>query len=136
MLMKRVIPALPVRQVGPAAAFYRDRLGFHVGFQNENFAIVLRDGAELHLWAAADERWQASDRNRSAPPVVSGAESFLAGTASCRIEVAGIDELYDEFTGSGVLYSPSTVIEEQPWGSREFPVLDLERNLITFFERT
>lgn len=27
-------------------------------------------------------------------PVMSGAESFIAGTASCRIEVVNIDELY------------------------------------------
>lgn len=27
-------------------------------------------------------------------PVCTGAESFIAGTASCRIEVEGIDELY------------------------------------------
>lgn len=25
--------------------------------------------------------------------------------------------------------------EETPWGTREFPVLDLERNLLTFYER-
>lgn len=134
MKLKRVIPALPVRQIELAAAFYRDRLGFNVGYQDEGYAIVRRDEAEIHLWAAGDEGWKVRARNGSGSPVVSGAESFLAGTASCRIEVAGIDALYDEYRESGVLYGQDTVIEEQPWGTREFPVLDLERNLITFFE--
>lgn len=135
MEMKRAIPGLPVRTIGRAAAFYRERLGFDVGYQDDEFAIAQRGQVEIHLWAAGDEGWRAGARKGSGSPVVSGAESFLAGTSGCRIEVAGIDALYDEYSESGVLYGPDTVIEEQPWGTREFPVLDLERNLITFFER-
>jgi hypothetical protein len=30
-------------------------------------------------------------------PVWTGAESFIAGTASCRIEVQGIKELFEEY---------------------------------------
>lgn len=135
--MKRGIPALPVRRIGPAARFYRERLGFDVGHEDDDYAIVQRDEAEIHLWAAGDEGWKvsASSRSGSGSPVMSGAESFLAGTASCRIEVTGIDALYEEYRTMGTLYSPDTVIGEQPWGSREFPVLDLDRDLITFFER-
>jgi catechol 2,3-dioxygenase-like lactoylglutathione lyase family enzyme len=130
----RTVPALPVRDIGAAIAFYRDRLGFEVGYHDDGFAIVVRDDAEIHLWAAHDEHWEV--RTTLAPqPVVSGAESFLAGTASCRIEVEGIDALYDEYRDSGVLYGPDTVVEQQPWNSREFPALDLERNLLTFCER-
>lgn len=134
MELRRVIPALPIHQIEPAVTFYRDRLGFEVGYQGEDFAIVRRDRAEIHLWSARDEHWKAGSRNASRSPVVSGAESFLAGTASCRIEVEGIDTLYDECRENGVLYEHDTVVEDQPWGTREFPVLDLERNLITFFQ--
>lgn len=134
MKLNRVIPALPVRQIESAATFYRDRMGFGVGYRDEGFAIITRDEVEIHLWAATDESWQASARAGAGSPVVTGAESFLAGTASCRIEVSRIDLLYDECKGSGVLYGHDTVVEEQPWGTREFPVLDLDRNLITFFE--
>lgn len=129
------IPALPVTDVVGATDFYRDRLGFSIGYVDENFAIVTRDGVELHLWAANDETWSRRTEVVSSTPVVSGAESFLAGTASCRIEVSGIDSLYEEMKETGVLYSSDTVVEETSWGTMEFPVLDLERNLLTFYER-
>ncbi|NIP14826.1 MAG: bleomycin resistance family protein [Gemmatimonadetes bacterium] len=134
MKLNRVIPALPVRQIEPAAAFYHTRIGCAVGYQDERFAIVTRDQVEIHLWAARDESWEARAGDRPGSPVVTGAESFLAGTASCRVEVSGIDALYDECKRNGILYGPDTVVEVRPWGMREFPVLDLDRNLITFFE--
>lgn len=129
------IPALPVTDLVGATDFYRDRLGFSRGYADESFAIVIRDGLELHLWAANDETWSRRKDVLSSVPVVSGAESFLAGTASCRIEVSGIEPLYEELKETGVLYSSDTTIEEKPWGTREFPALDLERNLLTFYER-
>ncbi|RUQ32876.1 hypothetical protein ELQ35_01730 [Peribacillus cavernae] len=38
-------------------------------------------------------------------PVISGAESFIAGTSSCRIEVEGVDELYRRIQPLGILWS-------------------------------
>lgn len=108
--MGQTIPALPVRSVSAAAAFYRERLGFTVLHEDRGFAIVVRDAAEIHLWGASDETWSTRD-DRETNPVCSGAESFIAGTASCRVAVEGIDELYDELGASDVLHSPRTVVE-------------------------
>jgi len=128
----RTIPALPVVEIPAAVSFYRDRLGFDEVHAEDGFAIVRRDAAEIHLWAASDRSWQAElDQDR---PIRSGAESFLAGTASCRIEVEGIDALYDEYRTKEVVYGPDTVVEDTWWGTSEFPALDLHRNLLTFFE--
>lgn len=135
MTMLKAVPALPVRNIAAAVKFYGERMGFTVGFTDESYGIVMRDGIEIHLWAACDETWSLRTAASTATPVVSGAESFLAGTSGCRIEVRGIDELYAEYKQSGVLYGPETVIEETTWGTREFPALDLERNLLTFTER-
>lgn len=135
MELTRAIPALPVVDIDTATAFYRDRLGFAVGHHDDDFAIVTRDEVELHLWAARDESWKTRPSAAVSRPVVSGAESFLAGTASCRIEVRGLDDLYGEYRESGVLYDADTVIEARSWGTREFPALDLHRNLLTFYER-
>ena len=66
--------------------------------------------------------------------VDSGAESLPAGTASCRIEVKGIEDLHAEYRAKGVLNSDERIVKTQPWGTREFPALDLHRNLLTFFE--
>ena len=67
-------------------------------------------------------------------PVVSGAESFIAGTASCRIQVVGVNDLHAELQPLGVLH-PNGQLADQPWGTREFGVLDSDGNLLTFFER-
>lgn len=131
----RSIPALPVRNAPEGAAFYRSRFGFRVGHSDPDFASVHRDEIEIHLWSASDRRWRKRTADGWSVPISSGAESFLAGTGSCRVEVRGIDALYTELKQSRVLYDSTTVVEVQPWGTREFPTLDLERNVLTFFER-
>jgi catechol 2,3-dioxygenase-like lactoylglutathione lyase family enzyme len=116
-----------------AAAFYRDRLGFQVLHQDEGFAVLGRDEARVHLWQAADESWR--ERESLDEPVRSGAESFIAGTASCRILVEGVDDLYAELRERNVLHPVSRDgVSETDFGSREFATLDQDGNLITFFE--
>ena len=136
MKMTKTIPALPVQNIRKASEFYRTKLGFSVPHQDEGFAILARDEVEIHLWASNDESWKDFGEEMLRHPIVSGAESFLAGTASCRIEVNGIDELYEEYKKQGVLYNPETVITKQPWDTREFEALDLHRNLLVFYERS
>jgi len=128
--MLHAIPALPVNDMGRGVEFYRDKLGFTLRHGEDGFAIFQRDAVELHLWAATDESW----RTRSvASPVVSGAESFIAGTASCRVGVEGVEELHRALHPLGILH-PKGQICDTPWGTREFGVLDPDNNLITFFE--
>ena len=130
----QTIPAMPVRDAAAAVAFYRDRLGFEVVHQEDGFAVLRRDGAQLHLWQAGDESWRerAALRDR---PVSSGAESFIAGTASCRIEVEGVDALYEELRAKEVLHQVSKEgVSKTDFGSREFATLDQDGNLISFFE--
>lgn len=135
MRLQQTIPALPVKNVPAAATFYRDRLGFHILHQSDGFAIARRDAAELHLWEAGDDEWQ--ERGSWERPVRSGAESFIAGTASCRIRVDGVDDLYQELRGSGVLHAVSQDgIDETDFGTRDFHTLDLDGNLLTFFAPT
>ena len=67
------------------------------------------------------------------------AESFLAGTASCRIEVKDVDALFLELEPRGVLHDVSRGgVRATDCGSREFTTIDLDGNLLTFFrwERT
>jgi catechol 2,3-dioxygenase-like lactoylglutathione lyase family enzyme len=129
--LSQTIPALPVRDAAPAVAFYRDRLGFEVVHHDGGFAVVSRDGAELHLWEASDDSWR--ERGSLDRPVQSGAESFIAGTASCRIAADDVDGLYEEL-GPDVLHPVSRDgVENTDFGTREFATLDLDGNLITFF---
>lgn len=133
MKMQKTIPALPVQSIKESMEFYKTRLGFTVRHHDEGFCIVVRDQVEIHLWKSADETWKER-HDFASNPICSGAENFLAGTASCRIQVTGIDELFEEYKKQGVIYSPDTVVELQPWGDREFPALDHHRNLLTFYE--
>jgi catechol 2,3-dioxygenase-like lactoylglutathione lyase family enzyme len=136
MRLSRTVPALPVQHVDAAAIFYRERLGFSVKHKDPSFAKLMRDEAELHLWAACDQAWRGRV-NFPTEPVCSGAESFITGTASCRIEVDGVNELYAEMARADVLHphDPGHAVDTE-WGTREFAALDLEGNLLTFFQRT
>ena len=129
----RAIPALPVRDVGAAVRYYRERFGFEAPHETGDFAVLARDDAVLHLWGATDEDWRArEDLDRK--PVCSGAESFLAGTASCRIEVADVDALFAELRSAGVLHDVSRAgVTDTDFGTREFATLDDDGNLLTFF---
>lgn len=130
--LDQTIPAMPVRDASAAVAFYRDRLGFEVLHHDGGFAVMCRDEAVLHLWEASDESWR--ERDVTERPVSSGAESFIAGTASCRIRVVGVDELYDELRRNDVLHPVSKKgVDDTDFGTREFATLDLDGNLIVFF---
>lgn len=131
MKMLQAIPALPARDVARSAAFYRDQLGFTIDVEEAGFAILRYGEVEIHLWASNDDSWET----RTNPvPVISGAESFLAGTASCRVGILGVDELYADVQPRGIVHSNGHM-EDTSWGTREFGVLDPDGNLITFFER-
>ena len=131
--LHRTIPALPVRNLPAAVAYYRDRFGFDAPHEADDFAVLVRDRAVLHLWGATDEDWRSRgdlDRN----PICSGAESFLAGTASCRIEVSDVDALFAELQSAEVLHDVSRAgVTATGFGTREFATLDSDGNLLTFF---
>ena len=133
--LHRTIPALPVRDVGAAVSRYAEAFGFAAAHQDEGFAVLARDGAVLHLWGATDEGWR--DRPDLAErPVRSGAESFLAGTASCRVEVEDVDALFAELRDAGVRHPVARGgVTRTDFGTREFATLDLDGNLLTFVRR-
>ena len=90
------------------------------------FAVLGRDDAVVHLWEAGDETWR--NRDSIERPVQSGAESFIAGTASCRIRV-------EELRGNDVLHPVSKDgVDATDFGTREFATLDSDGNLVTFFQ--
>lgn len=106
------IPALPVRDMQKSIPFYQDVLGLFLRHHDNGFAIFQRDAVELHLWQAGDESWQ---RRQPHEPVRSGAESFIAGTASCRIALTGVDELYTALQAHGAIHLKGA-ISDKPWG--------------------
>ena len=133
MHLGQTIPAMPVKDIGAAVACYRDQFRFTVVHEDDGFAVLVRDDAEVHLWLAADVSWR--QRTGGESPVCSGAESFIAGTASFRIAVDDVDVLFAELAPNGVLHSVSSRVEDTDYGTREFATVDIDGNLIVFFRR-
>jgi len=106
------VPVLSTTNISQAASFY-GQLGFQVLHQEAEYAIVKRDGVELHVWLCPDRS--------------------LAENSSCRIQVTGIEALYREYQSKGLLAS-NVALRDTPWGTREFAVFDPDRVLITFVE--
>jgi len=132
MSLGRTIPAMPVRDTAAAVACYRDKFGFAVVHQDTGFAVLRRDDAVVHLWESSDESWRS--RDAGAEPVCSGAESFIAGTASFRVEAVDIDGLYAELSAAGVLhYADPGAPTRTDFGTYEFASTDVDGNLISFY---
>jgi catechol 2,3-dioxygenase-like lactoylglutathione lyase family enzyme len=108
------VPTIPARDVEASVAWYRDSLGFEVFLAEYDYGIVGSGEAWVHFWGPsgiAPEDWMTS----------------------FRVGVRGIDELYEHCKAEAILY-PNTSLAEQPWGFREFDVVDPDGNLVTFFE--
>ncbi len=135
--LSTTIPALPVASVAAAMDCYVEKFGFTCRHRDEGFAIVVRDDSEIHLWLAGDDGWRVRPADDLADcPVRTGAEDFLAGTASCRVLVDDVDGLYAELAEAGVLHPTDRGSPvDTDYGTREFATLDVDGNLITFYRR-
>jgi len=126
---KAAVPVLPVSAIAPLAAFYEAKLDFDILHQDDGYAVLQRDRIQIHLWCASDESWKNREPGK---PIETGAETFLAGTASCRVHVSEIEALYELCKECGIVH-PNGPLSDKPYGLREFAVLDPDNNLITFF---
>ena len=109
------IPILPCRHVAATVAFY-ERLGFEGGPHpfDERYAILRRGPVELHFLT----------HEHLVP-----AESF----AGCYLRLSDVDATHRAFEAADL---PRTgiprleVLEDKPWGLREFALIDPDGNLL------
>jgi catechol 2,3-dioxygenase-like lactoylglutathione lyase family enzyme len=113
--MQRAVPVLASLDLDSTLRFYAERLGFEPVARYPDYATCARDGVAVHFSLTDDAE--------------------LPKVTACRIDVVGIDRLYEEMSAAGVVH-PNGPLRDQPWGMREFAVLDQDGNLITFGERT
>jgi predicted enzyme related to lactoylglutathione lyase len=108
-MMQTIMPELPLNDVAAGIRHYRDVLGFHVNYAQHDLGVMDRDAVRVLLIARTDQR---------------------TGIVSCYLYVRDADALHAELQASGanVLSAPVS----QPWGLREFRVLDCEGNRLTF----
>ena len=120
----RIAPILGVRNVRKAVEYYTNVLGFELPnpifegvAEGEGgvYAIVHREAIEIHLQIRRRELF--ADERES---IESDAYLF----------VADADALYDELKGRGARIV--RVIQDEPYGLRDFTIEDLEGHRIVF----
>jgi catechol 2,3-dioxygenase-like lactoylglutathione lyase family enzyme len=107
------VPVLPALDIAETIAFYKEHLGFVPDFQSEDYAGLSRGSVQIHVWLCNDRQ--------------------IAENSSCRINVRGIEHLYQEYQAQNVIH-PNGSSTTKPWGLKEFTVLDSNGNCITFAE--
>lgn len=107
--LMQMLPGLPLSDVARGVEYYQRVLGFHVNYVQSDLGVMDRDDVTVLLVQRTPEH---------------------AGVSFCEAYVRDADALHAELVGRGadVLGEPVS----HPWGLRDFSVLDLERNRITF----
>jgi predicted enzyme related to lactoylglutathione lyase len=107
--LRTIMPELPLTDVPAGVAYYRDVLGFTVNYAQHDIGVMDRDKVRLLLVARTERH---------------------TGIGSCYFYVHDADALHAELVSRGANVQGEPV--SQPWGLREFKVLDLEGNQLTF----
>jgi uncharacterized glyoxalase superfamily protein PhnB len=107
--LRQMLPELPLTDVAAGVAYYQKVLGFHINYQQQDLGVMDRDDVTLVLIARTDEH---------------------KGIGSCEAYVRDADALYAELKARGANLQGEPV--SRPWGLRDFRILDLEGNRITF----
>jgi hypothetical protein len=105
-------PKLASLDIERSLVFF-ERLGFERLHASREYGVARRDAVSVHFWLCTDPR----------TPRETG----------CRISVEGIDDLFTAFSTLEVIH-PNGKLESKPWGTREFSILDVDGNLVTFHE--
>jgi len=108
-LLEQALPELPFDDVAAAVTYYRDVLGFKINYQQHDVGVMDRDQVTILLIARTDRH---------------------KGIGSAEFYVADADALYAELRAKGANLQGEPV--SHPWGLRDFRVLDLEGNRLTF----
>jgi uncharacterized glyoxalase superfamily protein PhnB len=108
-MMQTIMPELPFDDVSAGVAYYRDVLGFTVNYAQHNIGVMDRDRVRVLLIARTARH---------------------TGIGSCYVYVDDADALHAELRAKGANVQGDPV--SQPWGLREFYVLDLEGNRLGF----
>ena len=104
------MPELPVTDVERAQQYYRDALGFEIGwlYQGKEIGAVSRGNVAIFL-------------RKKTPPFEAAVHWVFA---------EDIEATYDELKSSGAkIVEP---LEKKPWGLRQFTVEDLDGNRFYF----
>ncbi|MCP4818304.1 MAG: VOC family protein [Shimia sp.] len=120
MRLEQITPFVPCSNLARQIGFYRDVLGFEVGFEADNYAFLRRDAVAVRLV-------EVSGHVDLSHPEREG--SFY-------IDVEDIDAVFAEMKSRLDLLPPNRVRApfNQDYGQREFHVADEDCTLVFFGE--
>ena len=107
------VPKMAASNISNAVEFYEQKLGFTKLFAFDDYGSVQRGAVENHFWLCGDRH--------------------IAENTACLVQVKDIETLYEECKAANIVH-PNGLLATQSWGKKDFAVLDLDGNLITFFE--
>lgn len=121
MRLLQVTPFVPCSSLDRQVTFYRDVLGFSLGFRDGNYAYLSRDGAAVRLL----------ENDCGDDDGVPLREQWFY------IDVDDVDALYAELAPRLAALPPDRVRApfDQPYGQREFHVKDEDCCLVFFGQR-
>jgi len=108
-MMRQALPELPFDDVAAAVTYYCEVLGFHINYQQQDLGVMDRDEITVLLIARSPRH---------------------TGIGSFEVYIRAADALHAELRARGANLQGEPV--SHPWGIRDFSVLDLEGNRITF----
>ncbi|WP_219225600.1 hypothetical protein [Pedobacter antarcticus] len=114
MALLQIIPEIFYDDINTGLRFFVDGLGFNLVYNDDILYLVKRD--ELTIMLSVNTEFAKSDR----PQI--------------RIKTDRIEEIYDEINlkDASLLHPNLNYIKNQPWGLREFAVLDPTTVCIVF----
>jgi uncharacterized glyoxalase superfamily protein PhnB len=104
-----MLPELPLSDVSAGVTYYQRVLGFRINYAQDDLGVMDRDDVTILLIARTERH---------------------TGIGSCEAYVRDADALYAELVARGADVQGEPL--SHPWGLRDFRVLDLEGNRITF----
>ncbi len=107
-----VVPQLPALDFDLAKSYYTRQLDCQLIATYDDLLILSLNGQEFHLWKCADKS--------------------IPESSSMYIRVHDIDSLYNKYAGKVPVRVPLTL---QPWGMKEFYLMDPSGNLLKFGEQ-
>jgi uncharacterized glyoxalase superfamily protein PhnB len=107
--LRQALPELPFDNVAGAVTYYCDVLGFRINYRQDGLGVLERDAITVLLIARTQQH---------------------KGIGSFEVYADDVDALYAELSAKGAKTQGAPA--SHPWGLRDFSILDLEGNRITF----
>ncbi len=108
--LKTAIPKLASLNIERSVKFF-EALGFTRIAVHPTVAMVTRNNVDVHFWLTDDPA--------------------IPNTTGCRVNVDSVDALYQEYLPLNIVH-PEDPLGDKPWGLREFSILDIDGNVLTF----